>query len=261
MKQIIVSGYTFLFDDEDYEFFKDKNLRVHVSRNKPFLILPDLDFKKVTPVSKIILNSEGRTGYIDKNTLNLQKSNIYDLSAMGEIELLKKKKYIKDSWNKKNQDKINKLGRENYHKNKDKIRSRQKEYSKLPKYRENNRLKHYTINGKYNNLKSCSAKRKKQGREIGLSITLEEYAELMKNNCHYCNKTLIDEKSGGSLDRIDNSKGYHLDNVLPCCKVCNQVRGDNLTVEETEVVIKALLEFRDYCHKGSMEGLVVREKK
>jgi len=26
------------------------------------------------------------------------------------------------------------------------------------------------------------------------------------------------------LDRIDNEKGYLLDNVTPCCKICNQAK-------------------------------------
>lgn len=46
------------------------------------------------------------------------------------------------------------------------------------------------------------------------------------------------------LDRKDNSLGYIIDNVLPCCGDCNKVRNTVLTVEEMEVAMKAVLVFR-----------------
>lgn len=36
----------------------------------------------------------------------------------------------------------------------------------------------------------------------------------------------------GRFDRIDNDKGYHPDNVLPICQICNRARGD-MDIETT----------------------------
>lgn len=76
------------------------------------------------------------------------------------------------------------------------------------------------------------------------SLTYEEYLQIIHEPCHYCGKNLLEE-SGYHLDRIDNAKGYTLDNVLPCCWECNRLRGNQLTVLEMEVVAKTLLQFRN----------------
>ena len=78
------------------------------------------------------------------------------------------------------------------------------------------------------------------------SISLDEFADLMKKSCHYCQDKLHDKlsDSGCGLDRIDNSKGYELDNVLPCCKICNYIRTDILSVSEAEKLISLLLKLR-----------------
>ena len=45
--------------------------------------------------------------------------------------------------------------------------------------------------------------------------------------CVYCGDT---ERIG--CDRIDNSKGHIMDNVVPCCTGCNWIRRDDFSVEE-----------------------------
>ena len=74
-------------------------------------------------------------------------------------------------------------------------------------------------------------------------ILLGQYVKLLQQGCHYCGEGLENSTKSG-LDRINNSKGYTLDNVLPCCGACNQIRGDNLTVQEMEVAMKAILDYR-----------------
>lgn len=57
-----------------------------------------------------------------------------------------------------------------------------------------------------------------------------EYNQLISiAACHYCGGAL--PKKGG-LDRLDNSRGYEPGNVVPCCRVCNMIRGDHFTYEE-----------------------------
>lgn len=98
----------------------------------------------------------------------------------------------------------------------------------------------YTAKGKYSVLKAESKRRK-----IKLDLSFEDYEKIIKKPCHYCGEK-IEDKSGGSLDRINNDKtiGYTKDNVLPCCYPCNSMRGKFLTVEEMEIAMKAILKHR-----------------
>jgi len=75
---------------------------------------------------------------------------------------------------------------------------------------------------------------KKYGREF--SLTNEQLRKLYKSPCHYCGiepKQIFQSQSGGEsfiyngLDRLENSKGYTLENVVPCCKPCNLVKYTN----------------------------------
>ena len=51
--------------------------------------------------------------------------------------------------------------------------------------------------------------------------------------------------------RVDNwekvlnpTKGYYFENCVPCCKVCNIIKGDRLTPEETLGAINAIQKVR-----------------
>jgi len=64
-----------------------------------------------------------------------------------------------------------------------------------------------------------------KGRKLELGITSEQYLNLMEERiCYYCNGPL--NSTGSGLDRIDSSKGYLIDNVVKCCKICNQMKND-----------------------------------
>ena len=60
----------------------------------------------------------------------------------------------------------------------------------------------------------------KRNKEV--SLTKEEYFELIKKPCSYCNYYNEDEING--IDRVDNTKGYILENCIPCCKHCNRMK-------------------------------------
>jgi len=72
---------------------------------------------------------------------------------------------------------------------------------------------------------------------LGCNISIEELHKLFKENCHYCNSepnncyhyknkyNKYDFFYNG-LDRVDSNKGYTLDNVVPCCKICNIAKSD-----------------------------------
>lgn len=64
-------------------------------------------------------------------------------------------------------------------------------------------------------------------------LTKEDFSFLTKMNCFYCgdepNQLRVTRGGHGDyeysgLDRVDPSKGYTLDNVVPSCKVCNYMK-------------------------------------
>jgi len=59
-------------------------------------------------------------------------------------------------------------------------------------------------------------------REKECSMTKEQYLELIQKPCCYCNYYNEDEING--IDRLDNTKGYLLENCIPCCKHCNRMK-------------------------------------
>ena len=70
-----------------------------------------------------------------------------------------------------------------------------------------------------------------QTRDIEMSMTDEEIINISQLNCYYCDTppSQIATSNGDTgdfvyngIDRLDNSKGYKLDNVVPCCWQCNQ---------------------------------------
>lgn len=67
-------------------------------------------------------------------------------------------------------------------------------------------------------------------RNLFFALSKEEFIIITMQRCYYCNKEPSNIKKSGSfskeyiysgIDRIDNSKGYTLDNCVPCCKDCN----------------------------------------
>ena len=77
-----------------------------------------------------------------------------------------------------------------------------------------------------------------------IDIDLEHYTSLLNKGCHYCNASL-NKETGAGLDRINNNKGYTMNNIIPCCGKCNQIRNIHLTKEEMEVAMKAILQHRN----------------
>lgn len=70
---------------------------------------------------------------------------------------------------------------------------------------------------------------KKTGRTW--EIPLDKFKELIGKNCHYCGIAPANiwraKRSNfryNGLDRVDNSKGYVLDNVVTCCGECNMAK-------------------------------------
>lgn len=68
-------------------------------------------------------------------------------------------------------------------------------------------------------------------RNYNFDLTHEEFTSIVKSNCHYCGIEPSREASYkgeddllNGVDRVDNDKGYSIDNVVPCCSICNQAK-------------------------------------
>lgn len=78
---------------------------------------------------------------------------------------------------------------------------------------------------------------------LEFNMTRDDLFKIVKEPCTYCGAI---ENIGA--DRIDNSKGHIVDNVIPCCYVCNVVRSNLFSVEEMKILgktIKLIKELRN----------------
>lgn len=72
-----------------------------------------------------------------------------------------------------------------------------------------------------------------KNRNYEFKLSFEEFLKLTQQNCFYCNTQPMQEERYNShhcyiyngVDRFDNSKGYIMDNVVTCCKICNQMKS------------------------------------
>lgn len=83
-----------------------------------------------------------------------------------------------------------------------------------------------------------------------------ECHRLFKGNCYYCGSPPQAERrvnkeqvTGGyiynGIDRVDNSEGYTLGNVVPCCRTCNMAKGCQTLDEFSEWVSRVYYHLRD----------------
>lgn len=85
-------------------------------------------------------------------------------------------------------------------------------------------------------------------RDLKFELTQEQFENLVTQNCFYCgqepepherkwNKTDQEFYRNG-IDRVDSSKGYSLENCVPCCERCNRMKSDFSYSEFRERVSK-----------------------
>jgi 5-methylcytosine-specific restriction endonuclease McrA len=69
---------------------------------------------------------------------------------------------------------------------------------------------------------------------INFQLSKEQMESLFAGNCHYCGdvpssmRTVKDRPGSftyNGIDRKDNSRGYEIDNVVSCCRLCNLKKG------------------------------------
>lgn len=62
-----------------------------------------------------------------------------------------------------------------------------------------------------------------KARGLEFKIDKENFYTLTQQPCVYCGE--LNEYNG--LDRIDSSIGYTIENVVPCCSICNKMKLDH----------------------------------
>jgi len=74
-------------------------------------------------------------------------------------------------------------------------------------------------------------KARKVGRKF--TISFDEFLKISSMNCYYCGALPSNRVTGRGnngefiyqgMDRIDNTKGYEKDNIVPCCILCNRAK-------------------------------------
>jgi len=64
------------------------------------------------------------------------------------------------------------------------------------------------------------AKSSARKRDIEFLLTQKQYETFKDKQCFYCGDTI----KGVRLDRVDNDLGYIMENIVPCCKICNYMK-------------------------------------
>lgn len=87
--------------------------------------------------------------------------------------------------------------------------------------------------GYHNECKDCSLKAKEnrfniykknaKKRNLVFSLTKDDFYRLTSKQCIYCG----DLNDYNGIDRIDSTKGYFLENCVPCCEICNKMKLDH----------------------------------
>lgn len=103
----------------------------------------------------------------------------------------------------------------------------------------------------FNNYFSSRRNRAKKEGKLW-ELTKEQVRSITSLNCYYCGREPLQRSgerhnrqyAGGpyiynGLDRIDNSGGYTIDNIVPCCGTCNLAKKT-----------ASLSEFRDWIAKA-----------
>lgn len=113
---------------------------------------------------------------------------------------------------------------------------------KNPFFRKIQKSQQAHIYGKTPKRKYSQTKNNCKKTKIQFLLTLSEFEAFHGKPCYYCGKFF--EASGASLDRVDNTMGYIITNVVPCCFKCNRMKSNlpfDMFLKIVETVYKNLL--------------------
>ena len=73
-------------------------------------------------------------------------------------------------------------------------------------------------------------KRRAQKNSLDFSLSNDEFFAMQTQDCYLCGKESNYYHCNG-IDRINNNKGYDINNCLPCCGDCNYLKKDITLIE------------------------------
>ncbi len=69
-----------------------------------------------------------------------------------------------------------------------------------------------------------SYKSRAKTKNVVFELMQYQTTAMFDSLCFYCGKT--DPRGRGGIDRVDNRKGYTLENCVPCCAICNNMKHE-----------------------------------
>ena len=108
-------------------------------------------------------------------------------------------------------------------------------YSRICKY-----CSAHSLLGRYHTYRKGA-----RARNINFNLTQDEFKSITSQICYYCGEysgTYFDEKYSG-IDRVNSLLGYDIDNVVPCCNMCNKMKLDynlNIWINKMKQILKHL---------------------
>jgi hypothetical protein len=81
-----------------------------------------------------------------------------------------------------------------------------------------NRLKESRTNS---SVRFREYKKRAKKSDLSFSMSEDDFMLFWNKECFYCSSSI----DGIGLDRVDNSLGYDLQNLVSCCPVCNYAKG------------------------------------
>ena len=75
-------------------------------------------------------------------------------------------------------------------------------------------------------------------RGLSVEITAQDFKQWydQEHICFYCGQILVQgnprKTNSLTIERLNNDKGYTIDNIALACHQCNRIRSDFFTVEE-----------------------------
>lgn len=127
------------------------------------------------------------------------------------------------------------------------IRSSQKYKIRKKLYYQNNKDKAAIYGYEYRRSSIGRYKKTKKAvvrRGIEFCLSYEEYDKKISEPCHYCEDFFPRVEAGIGLDKLNNNLGYTNDNTVSCCEICNKLKNDIFTPEETKAAITAVIKIR-----------------
>lgn len=110
---------------------------------------------------------------------------------------------------------------------------------------------HQTPSTKHDHMKRGAKRRKYEW-----SLEPEDTSGLILSDCYYCGKPSKEGIKLHGLDRVENDRGYHLDNVVPCCYECNIAKATQ-TQEDFIEMCKRVADRHTTYEKSNLEWIKV----